>query len=146
MILNESLKVGTSADVIDVNAADLLESSSVFHTDLDRALFQKLPLETPSSTLSSLVTLSSQRHNALWAGVLKPTGSITASYVNFGTSTGSFDIAYGGLKGGHFPEIDGLNTGCFLDPAEFSVFHAKGNEQNVFDRIDRQFLRRTRAT
>ena len=34
--------------------------------------------------------------------------------------------------------MDGLNTGRFLDPAEFSVFHAKGNQQNIFDRIDRQ--------
>ena len=56
-----------------------------------------------------------------------------------GTSTGSLDVSYGGPKGGNFFEIDGLNTGRFLDPAEFSVFHAKGNEQNVFDRIDRQF-------
>ena len=207
VLLDESLKLGTSADVVDVDAGDLLESSSVFHTDLDRALFEKLPLETPSSTLSSLVTLSSPGvaadSNGLFhglgdhasnsfsldgqpitdqqskvfsnqipsnsiqsievisgappaeygdktaliinvttrsgQGVLKPTGSITASYGTFGTSTGSFDIAYGGPKGGNFFEIDGLNTGRFLDPAEFSVFHAKGNEQNVFDRVDRQF-------
>ncbi len=207
VVLNESLKVGTSSSVVDVDAGDLLEGSSVFHTDLDRALFEKLPLETPSSTLSSLVTLSSPGvaadSNGLFhglgdhasnsfsldgqpitdqqskvfsnqipsnsiqsievisgappaeygdktaliinvttrsgQGVLKPTGSLTASYGTFGTSTGSLDIAYGGPKGGNFFEIDGLNTGRFLDPAEFSVFHAKGNEQNVFDRIDRQF-------
>ena len=205
--LDESLKIGTSASVVDVDAGDLLENSSVFHTDLDRALFQKLPLETPSSTLSSLVTLSSPGvaadSNGLFhglgdhasnsfsldgqpitdqqskvfsnqipsnsiqsievisgappaeygdktaliinvttrsgLGVLKPTGSVTTSYGTFGTSTGSFDISYGGSKGGNFFEIDGLNTGRFLDPEEFSVFHAKGNEENVFDRIDRQF-------
>ena len=31
-----------------------------------------------------------------------------------------------------------MNTGRFLDPPEFVVFHDKGNEQNVFDRVDDQ--------
>jgi hypothetical protein len=35
--------------------------------------------------------------------------------------------------------VDGLNTSRFLDPPEFKVFHSKGNEQNVFDRVDYQF-------
>ncbi|MEG9437333.1 TonB-dependent receptor [Edaphobacter sp. HDX4] len=204
---SETLQVGTSSTTINVESGDLLERSSVFHTDVDRGLFDRLPLETPSSTLSSLVTLASPGvaadSNGLFhglgdhasnsfsldgqpitdqqskvfsnqipsnsiqsievisgappaeygdktslvinvttrsgMGVTKPTGSITTSYGTFGTSTGSFDLAYGGPKGGNFFEIDGLNTGRFLDPAEFSVFHAKGNQQNVFDRVDRQF-------
>ncbi len=207
IVLNESLKVGTSSTVVNVEGSDLLENSSVFHTDLDRSLFEKLPLETPSSTLSSLVTLSSPGvaadSNGLFhglgdhasnsfsfdgqpitdqqskvfsnqipsnsiqsievisgappaeygdktaliinvttrsgQGVTTPTGSLSTSYGTFGTSTASLDIAYGGPKGGNFFEADGLNTGRFLDPAEFAVFHAKGNEQNFFDRVDRQF-------
>ena len=198
---------------MNVKASDLLENSSVFHTDLDRSLFEKLPLETPSSTLSSLVTLSTPGvaadSNGLFhglgdhasnsfsldgqpitdqqskvfsnqipsnsiqsievisgappaeygdktaliinvttrsgEGVTKPTGSVTAAYGKFGTSTGSFDLSYGGEKWGNFFELDGLNTGRFLDPAEFAVFHAKGNEQNVFDRIDRQFSAKNSA-
>ena len=211
--LNEALTIGTSSTVVNVEASDLLENSSVFHTDLDRSLFEKLPLETPSSTLSSLVTLSTPGvaadSNGLFhglgdhasnsfsldgqpitdqqskvfsnqipsnsiqsievisgappaeygdktaliinvttrsgEGVAKPTGSVTASYGKFGTSTGSFDLSYGGEKWGNFFELDGLNTGRFLDPAEFAVFHAKGNEQNVFDRIDRQFSAKNSA-
>ncbi len=38
--------------------------------------------------------------------------------------------------------MDGLNTGRFLDPPEFVVFHDKGNEQNLFDRIDRQLTQK----
>ena len=34
--------------------------------------------------------------------------------------------------------MSGLNTGRFLDPPEFTVIHAKGNEENLFDRIDYQ--------
>ena len=49
------------------------------------------------------------------------------------------DLGYGGQNWGNFFELDGLNTGRFLDPPEFSVFHDKGNEQNVFDRVDYQF-------
>ena len=40
---------------------------------------------------------------------------------------------------GNFIEADGLNSGRFLDPPEFTVFHDKGNEQNVFDRVDYSF-------
>ena len=40
---------------------------------------------------------------------------------------------------GNFLEFDGLNTGRFLDPPEFTVFHDKGNEENFFDRVDYTF-------
>ena len=68
----------------------------------------------------------------------KPTGSVTASYGTFGSATGAVDLSYGGANWGNFIEVDGLNTGRFLDPPEFVVFHDKGNELNVFDRVDRQ--------
>src|SRR6202030_1243687 len=38
---------------------DLVENDPVSHTDVDRALFDKLPLESASSSLSLLVTLAS---------------------------------------------------------------------------------------
>ncbi|HVB59048.1 MAG TPA: TonB-dependent receptor plug domain-containing protein, partial [Candidatus Acidoferrales bacterium] len=40
-------------------AGDLLETDSTAHTDISRQLFQEVPLESPSSSLSSLVTLTS---------------------------------------------------------------------------------------
>jgi hypothetical protein len=59
--LNITLKVGGSAEsvTVEANGGDLLENTSTFHTDVDRGLFDKLPLESQSSSLSSLVTLSS---------------------------------------------------------------------------------------
>ena len=48
----------TSVDVID-NGSDLVENDSTFHTDIDRSVIDKLPLESASSSLSSLVTLAS---------------------------------------------------------------------------------------
>jgi hypothetical protein len=205
--LKNALGVGASSTVVDVIAGgDLTENDSTFHTDLDRDSFSKLPLESQSSSLSSLVTLSSPGvaadSNGLFhglgdhasnsfsidgqpitdqqskvfsnqlpsnsvqsievisgappaefggktslviqvttrsgLGVTKPTGSITTSYGTFGSATGAIDLSYGGKKWGNFIEVDGLNTGRFLDPPEFVVFHDKGNEFNVFDRIDRQ--------
>jgi Carboxypeptidase regulatory-like domain/TonB-dependent Receptor Plug Domain len=54
-----SLAIGTSTTSVTVTeAGDLLETDSTAHTDVDRALFEKLPLESQSSSLSSLVTLS----------------------------------------------------------------------------------------
>src|SRR5271163_2642466 len=205
--VNSVLKVGESSTTVTVEAGgDLVENDPTFHTDVDRSLFQKLPLESQSSSLSSLVTLSSPGvaadSNGLFhglgdhasnsfsidgqsitdqqskvfsnqipsnsiqslevisgappaefggktslvivattrsgQGVTQPTGSITTSYGSFGSATGAVDLSYGGQKWGNFIEVDGLNTGRFLDPPEFVVFHDKGNELNIFDRIDRQ--------
>ena len=69
-------------------------------------------------------------------GVTTPHGSVSASYGTFGTSNVSADLAYGGAKWGNFISVSGLNSGRFLDPPEFVVMHDKGNEENVFDRID----------
>ncbi|QHN04969.1 TonB-dependent receptor [Granulicella sp. WH15] len=206
IILAISLKAGSSTTVVNVDAGDLLENDSTFHTDVDRKLFDRLPLESQSSSLSSLVTLASPGiaadSNGLFhglgdhasnsfsidgqpitdqqskvfsnqipsnsvqslevisgappaeyggktsvviqvttrsgQGVHTPTGAITASYGTFGSATGSVDLSYGGDKWGNFIEVDGLNTGRFLDPPEFVVFHDKGNEVNSFDRFDRQ--------
>jgi hypothetical protein len=69
-------------------------------------------------------------------GVTKPTGSVNSSYGAFGSASAGFDLAYGGKNWGNFLEADGMNSGRFLDPPEFQVFHDKGNEQNFFDRVD----------
>jgi Carboxypeptidase regulatory-like domain len=54
-----SLKVGTQSTTVNVEAGqDLIESDPTTHTDVDRELFDKLPLESQSSSLSSLVTLA----------------------------------------------------------------------------------------
>ena len=60
---------------------------------------------------------------------------LTSSYGSFGSASAGFDLSYGGKSWGNFFEIDGLDTGRFLDPPEITVFHAMGNEQNVFDRL-----------
>jgi hypothetical protein len=205
--LNISLKVKGSSESVTVEAAaDLLENDPTFHTDVDRGLFDKLPLESQSSSLSSLVTLSSPGiaadSNGLFhglgdhaensfsldgqpitdqqskvfsnqipldavqslevisgappaeygekssvvinattrsgQGLTTPHGSVTASYSSFGTSNAGVDFGYGGKNWGNFISVNGLNSGRFLDPPEFAVMHAKGNEQNVFDRVDFQ--------
>ncbi len=201
------LKVEASTDVtVEASSEDLLENTPTFHTDVDRDLFQKLPLESQSSSVSSLVTLATPGiaadSNGLFhgmgdhasnsfsvdgqpitdqqskvfsnqipvdsieslevipgappaeygdktsvlinvttrsgQGVTTPTGSITASYGSFGTSTADLTLAYGGQKWGNFLAVNGLNSGRFLDPPEFTVMHAKGNEVNIFDRLDFQ--------
>ena len=55
------LKVSGSSTSVTVEAegGDLVENESTFHTDVDRGLFDKLPLESASSGFSSLVTLVS---------------------------------------------------------------------------------------
>src|ERR1700678_3047057 len=201
-----SLLVGGASTTVTVSCGDLVENDSSLHTDLDRNMIENLPLESSSSSVSSLVTLSSPGvaadSNGLFhglgdhasnsfsidgqpitdqqskvfsnqipedsiqsleviegappaeygdktslvivattrsgQGLTKPTGDVASSFGTFGSATGSFDLGYGGKNWGNFFEADGLNTGRFLDPPEFVVFHDKGNEENLFDRIDRQ--------
>ncbi len=204
--INLALAGQVSNLVVEATAGDLIETESTAHTDVDRDLFNTLPLESASSSLSSLVTLSAPGvaadSNGLFhglgdhaensfsidgqpitdqqskvfsnqvpvgaiesmtviqgappaeyggktslvidvttrsgQGVTTPHGSVTSSYGTFGTATTSLDLAYGGAKWGNFISADGLNTGRFLDPPEFVVMHDKGNEENLFDRVDFQ--------
>ena len=201
------MQVGVASTTVTVTGNDLVENDTSLHTDIDRNLIEKLPLESSSSSVSSLVTLStpgvaadsnglfhglgdhasnsfsvdgqpiSDQQSKVFSnqipsnsiqsiqviagappaeygdktslviqvttrsgqGLTKPTGSITTSYGSFGSATGGFDIGYGSQTWGNFFELDGLNTGRFLDTPEIVVFHDKGNQQNVFDRADYQF-------
>src|SRR5215472_6917429 len=57
--LSIELQVKGSAEVVTVEGGgDLIENDPTFHTDVDRQLFDKLPLESQSSSVSSLVTLA----------------------------------------------------------------------------------------
>ena len=203
--LKVSLAVASSTDTVTVEAgADLVENDPTVHTDVDRALFDKLPLESRSSSLSSLVTLATPGvaadSNGLFhsfgdhaensfsldgqpitdqqskvfsnqvpldsvqsleviagappaeyggktsliinvttqsgQGQTTPHGAVTASYGSFGSSSLGFNVGYGGQKWGNFISVSGLNSGRFLDPPEFAVMHDKGNEENLFDRVD----------
>jgi len=202
-----NLTVAGSSESMTVEAAgDLLENDPTAHTDIDRGLFDKIPLESASSSLSSLVTLASPGvaadSNGLFhglgdhaensfsvdgqpitdqqskvfsnqipvdsvesleviqgappaeyggktslvivattrsgQGVTTPHGSVNVSYGSYGSSNLGFNLAYGGQKWGNFISANGLNSGRFLDPPEFVVIHDKGNEENLFDRVDYQ--------
>ena len=202
-----SLAVARSTDTVTVEAgADLVENDPIGHTDVDRGLFDKIPLESQSSSMSALVTQASPGvaadSNGLFhglgdhasnsfsvdnqpitdqqskifsnqipvdsiqslevipgappaeyggktslvivattrsgQGVTTPHGSVNASYGSFGSSNVGVDLAYGGQKWGNFISANGLNSGRFLDPPEFRVVHDKGNEENLFDRVDYQ--------
>ncbi len=55
-----SLAVGAANETVTVTTGgDLVETDTTTHTDVDRELFDKLPLESASSSLSSLATLAS---------------------------------------------------------------------------------------
>jgi Carboxypeptidase regulatory-like domain len=201
-----ALKIGTEATTVRVESTggDLVENDSTFHTDVDRELFKNVPLESASSQVSSLVTLTTPGvaadSNGLFHGLgdhasnsfsvdnqpitdqqskvfsnqipadsiqslevisgappaefggktslvivvttrsglgeKEPHGEVTASYGAFGTVNGGFNLGYGTDKWGNYVSANGLNTGRFLDGPEFNVFHDKGNEENIFDRVD----------
>jgi len=200
------LQVGTSGEVVTVEANDLLEAVPTGHTDVDTSLIQKLPEESVSSGLFSVIAeatpgvaqdsnglshpqgehadtsfsidgqpISDQQTRAFsnpisanaiqsmevingvpqaeygdktslvirtatksGLGVTTPTGSFSAGYGSFGTSTVDGSLSIGSQKLGNFISVDGTNSGRFLDTPEFYPIHAYGNSENIFDRIDVQ--------
>jgi len=60
-VVQIALKIGTANTSVTVEASgsDLVENESTFHTDVDRGLFERLPLESASSSVTSLITLTS---------------------------------------------------------------------------------------
>ena len=201
-----SLKIGTAATsvTVEANGGDLVENDPSYHTDVDTSSIDRLPLESQSSSVSSLVTLVSPGvvadSNGLFhglgdhaensfsvdgqpitdqqskvfsnqipldsiqsleavsggppaeygdktslvikvttksgLGVGKPTGSVYSSYGSFGSVASGFRLAVGNQKFGNFIAANGLNTSRFLDPPELHAIHDKGNEENLFDRVD----------
>jgi hypothetical protein len=53
------LSVSSETVTVQGEAGDLVETDTTLHTDLDRQLIEKLPLESSTSQLSSVVTLAS---------------------------------------------------------------------------------------
>jgi len=59
IVLQVKLTVSAAATTVEVDSGgDLTERDTTFHTDVDRGLFDKMPLESQSSAVSSLVTLT----------------------------------------------------------------------------------------
>ena len=58
-----SLKLGTAntSVTVEANGGDLVENESTFHTDVDQEIMNRLPLESASSSVTSLVTLGFAR-------------------------------------------------------------------------------------
>ncbi|HLZ11621.1 MAG TPA: TonB-dependent receptor [Candidatus Acidoferrum sp.] len=203
-----ALKVGAANTQITVESKgeDLVENDPTFHTDVDTSLTERMPLESQSSSVSSLVTLASPGvvadSNGLFHGLGdhaenafnvdgqpitdqqskvfsnqipldsiqsieavsggpsaeygdktslvvkvttrsglgtgKPNGSVYSSYGSFGSVTGGFRLGFGDQKFGNFIAASGFNTSRFLDPPELQAIHDRGNEENLFDRVDFQ--------
>jgi Carboxypeptidase regulatory-like domain len=53
-----ALQTASTTVMVESKGAELLENDPTFHTDVDRGLFQNVPLESSSSSVSSLVTLT----------------------------------------------------------------------------------------
>ena len=57
--INLKLAAASTTVTVEATGGDLVENTPTEHTDVDRGMFERLPLESQSSSLSSLVTLAS---------------------------------------------------------------------------------------
>src|SRR5437879_13910459 len=55
------LKGASETVTVEAGSADLLENTPTAHTDVDRNLFSKMPLESVSSSISSLITFTDRK-------------------------------------------------------------------------------------
>jgi hypothetical protein len=74
--LNLTMQIAAANTTVDVqaDAGDLVETNPVEHTDVDRNLIDKLPVESSSSQLSSVITLSTPGITADSNGQFHPLG------------------------------------------------------------------------
>jgi hypothetical protein len=116
------------------------QQSKVFSTQLPVSAIQSMELITGAAEAefgdkTSLVVQATTRSGL---GAPRMFGSVDASYGSFGTTGGGFSLGDGTAKFGNFLAVDGVRSGRFLDTPEFRPFHAIGNNQTIFDRIDYQ--------
>ena len=71
-------------------------------------------------------------------GVQRPTGELDTFYGSFGTVGENFNIAAGTASFGNFLAANTSRSGRYLDSPEFASLHDRGNNQQLFDRIDWQ--------
>ncbi len=116
------------------------QQSKVFSNQVPAAAVQSLEVidGAPPAEYGDKTSLVIKATTRSGQGITKPTGSVTFSYGSFGSSNLAFDMAYGGKSWGNFIAANGMQSGRFLDTPEFSISHAKGNEENFFDRLDYQ--------
>ena len=74
--VNLTMQIASATTTVEVqaDAGDLIETNPVAHTDVDRALIDKLPVESSSSQLSSVITLSTPGITADSNGQFHPLG------------------------------------------------------------------------
>jgi hypothetical protein len=66
----------------------------------------------------------------------KAKGTVSVGYGSFESPTASVGLASGSSTWGNFLALDGVGSQRFLDAPEFHPLHARGNAENVFDRVD----------
>jgi len=202
-----AMALASSATSVDVHSdTDLVESVPTAHVDVDSSQFEKLPMSSVASGLSSVVAHSapgiiedsngfihpqgdhaqtqfvfdnqpitdqqskqfstSMPENAIASmevitgappaeygdktslvinamtksglGIDKSFGSFSTSYGSFGTTSESVTLGEGGKNWGDFISINGVRSGRYLDPPEFSALHDAGNNETIFNRFDFQ--------
>lgn len=97
------------------------------------AIFGAPPAEYGGKT--SLVVTAITRSGL---GLKSPHGDFLTQYGSFGTVGQNASLGFGDNKFGNFTALNWIRSGRFLDPPECRPFHAIGNNENAFERLDVQ--------
>ena len=116
------------------------QQSKIFSTSLPTSAIQSMELITgsPGAEFGDKTSLVAQVTTRSGLGSGKVFGNVESSYGSFGTVGGGFGLGFGSAKIGNFLAVDGVRSGRFLDTPEFVPYHAIGQNQTIFDRLDYQ--------
>lgn len=114
------------------------QQSKLFSTQLPLNAVQSMELitGTPNAEYGGKTSLIIDTVTRSGLGLSKAHGSISGQYGSFGTGGGDISLGFGGPKFGNFIALNGVRSGRFLDTPEFGIFHDRGNNATIFDRID----------
>jgi hypothetical protein len=114
------------------------QQSKAFSTQVPVNAIQNMEIVTgtPNAEFGDKTSLVVNATTRSGLGLKKPSGEIVAQYGSFGTPSIETSVGVGGMKTGWFMALNGLRSGRFLDTPEFDPIHARGNNENTFQRFD----------
>lgn len=134
--LGDHAQVGFSIDGQPITD----QQSKRFSTQMPLNAIQSMELITgaPNAEYGDKTSLVVNAITKSGLGLDRVAASTAASYGSFGTLSTENSLALGQKRWGNFLVANGERSGRFLDTPEFRPYHAIGNGQTIFNRLDYQ--------
>jgi hypothetical protein len=116
------------------------QQSKLFSTSMPLNAFQTMEViaGAPPAEYGDKTSLVINAITKSGIGAPKSFGALTTQYGSYGTYGQEFSWGFGKAKFGNFLVANNVRSGRYLDTPEWSPYHARGNNETYFDRLDYQ--------